>query len=99
MMPKGLRIHSQAQEEINEAFDWYFRRNPQAANVFLTEIGNSLQQIRSHPQLYPPFTKNTRRRILAGFPYSVIFQEKDEVILIVAVAHAKRRAGYWRKRI
>ena len=99
MMPKGLRIHSQTQEEINEAFDWYFRRNPQAANVFLTEIGNSLQQIRSHPQLYSPFTKNTRRRILAGFPYSVIFQEKDETILIVAIAHAKRRAGYWRKRI
>ena len=98
-MPKSLRIHTQAQEEINEAFDWYLRRNPQAAEAFLTEIGSSLQQIQSHPQLYPPFTKNTRRRVMTRFPFSVFFQEKDEVILIVAVAHAKRRAGYWRKRI
>jgi plasmid stabilization system protein ParE len=98
-MPKGLRIHSQAQEEIVEAFDWYFRRNPKAAEAFLTEVRYSLQQIQSHSQLYPPFTKNTRRRVLARFPYSVIFQEKDEIFLIVAVAHAKRRAGYWRKRI
>ena len=99
MKRKRLRIHSQAQEEINEAFDWYFKRSPEAAEAFLTEIGVSLAQIDAHPQLYPPYTKNTRRRVLAGFPYSVIFQEKDEIILIVAVAHAKRRPGYWRKRI
>jgi hypothetical protein len=37
--------------------------------------------------------------VLAKFPYSVIYKEKDEVILIVAVAHAKRRPGYWRGRI
>jgi len=35
----------------------------------------------------------------AGFPYSVIFQDKDDNILVVAVAHAKRRPGYWLKRI
>jgi plasmid stabilization system protein ParE len=99
MKRKRIRIQSQAQQEINQAFDWYFRRNPEAAGAFLTEIGASLAQIASHPQLYPIYTKNTRRRVLAGFPYSVIFQEKDDVILIVAVAHAKRRPGYWRRRI
>lgn len=64
---------------------------PKAADAFLTEIGTSLAQIASHPQLYPFYSKNTRRRILAGFPYSVIFQEKQDIILVVAVAHAKRR--------
>jgi plasmid stabilization system protein ParE len=96
---KRLRVHSHAQEEINEAFDWYFRRSPEAADAFLTEIGASLAQIASHPQLYSTYTKNTRRRVLSGFPYSVIFQLKDDIILVVAVAHAKRRPGYWRKRI
>jgi plasmid stabilization system protein ParE len=98
MKRKHIRIQSQAQQEINEAFDWYFKRSPEAADAFLTEIGASLAQIVSHPQLYPACTKNTRRRILANFPYSVIFQEKDDVILVVAVAHAKRRPGYWRGR-
>jgi plasmid stabilization system protein ParE len=99
MKRKRLRIESQAQEEINEAFEWYFKRSPEAADGFLTEIGASLAQIVSHPQLYPIYTKNTRRRVLAGFPYSVIFQEKADTILVVAVAHAKRRAGYWRGRV
>ena len=99
MMRKRIRIQSQAQQEINEAFDWYFKRSLEAADAFLTEIGESLAQIVSRPQLYTAYTKNTRRRILVNFPYPVIFQEKDDVILIVAVAHAKRRPGYWRKRI
>lgn len=99
MNRKPLRIRSEAQEEINSAFEWYFQRSPAAAEAFLTEIGASLEQIVSHPQLYPAYTKNTRRRILERFPYSVIFQEKDDVILVIAIAHAKRRAGYWRRRI
>jgi len=99
MRRKRLRIRSEAQEEINAAFDWYFKRSPEAADRFLTEIGASLAQIASHPQLYPVYTKNTRRRVLTGFPYSVIFQLKDDAILVVAVVHAKRRAGYWRGRI
>jgi plasmid stabilization system protein ParE len=96
---KRIRIHSQAQKEINEAFEWYFKRSPKAAEAFLSEIGASVAQIASHPQFYPVYTRNTRRRILEKFPYSVIFQEKDEVILVVAVAHAERRPGYWRGRI
>jgi plasmid stabilization system protein ParE len=99
MKRKRLRIQSQARQEIGEAFDWYFECNPEAADAFLTEIGASLSQIASHPQLYPSYTKNTRRRVLGNFPYSVIFQEKDDVILVAAVAHAKRRPGYWRGRI
>ncbi len=95
---KQIRIQSEAQEEINQAFDWYFERSPAAADAFLTEIGASLSQIVSHPQHCPIYTKSTRRRVLSRFPYSVIFQEKDETILIVAVAHAKRRPGYWRGR-
>jgi plasmid stabilization system protein ParE len=99
MKRKRLRIQSQAQQEINEAFDWYFKHSPQSADAFLTEIGASIAQIASRPQLYPAYTRNTRRRILANFPYSVVFQEKDEIILVVAVAHSKRRPGYWRGRM
>lgn len=99
MKRKKLRIQAQAQQEISEAFDWYFKRSPEAADAFLTEIGASVKQIASHPQLYPAYTKNTRRRVLANYPYSVVFQEKEDMILVVAVAHAKRRPGYWRKRV
>lgn len=99
MKQKALRIRSEARKEIDAAFEWYFERSPKAADAFLAEIDISFAQIVSHPQLYPSFTKNTRRRVLERFPYSVIFQEKDDIILVIAIAAAKRRFGYWRRRI
>ena len=99
MKQKTLRIRSEAREEIDAAFEWYFERSAKAADAFLPEIDISFAQIVSHPQLYPSFTKNTRRRVLERFPYSVIFQEKDDIILVIAIAAAKRRFGYWRRRI
>jgi plasmid stabilization system protein ParE len=96
---KALRIRSEASGEIDSAFEWYFQRSPKAADAFLTEVDASLAQIASYPQLHPSYTKNTRRCILEKFPYSVVFQEKDDIILVIALAHAKRCFGYWHGRI
>lgn len=99
MTSKNLRIRSEAQEEINSAFEYYFRRNPIVAEAFLNELGSALKQIAAHPQIHSLYTKNTRRCLLERFPYAVVFQEKADVILVVAIAHAKRRPGYWAKRL
>ena len=93
-----LRVHSQAQEEINEAVGWYFKRSREAAERFLTEVGACPARIVSGPRIFPLFTKGTRRVVMRGFPYSVIFREKNEAILVIAIAHGKRRPGYWRGR-
>jgi plasmid stabilization system protein ParE len=45
---KRLRIRSEAQQEINEAFDWYFSRSPEIARAFIDEIENSLRFTASH---------------------------------------------------
>jgi hypothetical protein len=35
---------------------------------------------------------------LTRFPYLVVYREDATRILVVAVAHEKRKPGYWRKR-
>lgn len=99
MSGKSLRIRFEARAEIDSAFEWYFERSPKAADAFLAEIDAFLAQIVSHPQLHPSYTKSTRRFILEKFPYSVVFQDKDETILVIALAVSKRRFGYWRGRV
>ena len=99
MRSKPIRLRSEAELEIEEAFEYYLRESPRIADRFLKQISASFKKIQKNPLLYPPYTKNTRRRILGSFPFSVIYQEKEEVILIVAIAHAKRREGYWIKRL
>jgi len=37
--------------------------------------------------------------VLHRFPFSIVYLDDPEVLTIVAVAHAKRKPGYWRRRI
>jgi plasmid stabilization system protein ParE len=98
MRLKPIRLRSEAELEIEQAFEFYLRESSRIADRFLKQISAS-QENSEEPTTLSPYTKNTRRRILGSFPFSVIHQEKEEVILIVAIAHAKRREGYWTKRL
>jgi len=42
-----------------------------------------------------PYLADTRRYLLRRFPFFVVFREVDDRVQIVAVAHARRRPGYW----
>lgn len=74
MSPKAIRIRSEAELEIEEAFERYRRDSAHIAERFLTEIRLSLKKIRRIPKLYPPYTRNTRRRVLGSFPFSIVFR-------------------------
>jgi len=36
---------------------------------------------------------------LKRFPYLIVFREMDSEIQIIAVAHGRRRQGYWKRRL
>lgn len=42
-----------------------------------------------------PYLADTRRYLLRRFPFFVVFREVADRVQIVAVAHARRRPGYW----
>jgi len=50
------------------------------------------------PQRWPAYLHGTRRIVLKRFPFSVIYRLLEGQLQIVAVAHHKRRPGYWRTR-
>ncbi len=54
--------------------------------------------IADHPLSYPEHIGGTRRYLLHRFPYHVVFRERGKAIEVVAVAHVKRRPGYWKSR-
>ena len=79
--------------------DWYLERNVKAAESFVWEFERGLALIQETPRLWAKFEAGTRRYVLRRFPYSIIYREFGEDTLeIVAVAHDKRRPGYWRNR-
>jgi plasmid stabilization system protein ParE len=58
-----------------------------------------MERIAAEPERWPEHLAGTRRLILDRFPYLVIYQIRASSIRIIAIAHARRREGYWRWRL
>ena len=98
MVARRLLFLPAARAEVREAFDWYHARSPRAAARFLAEVNRATLLIRETATVWPVFEAGTRRYILNGFPYSVIYREVGDDLHVVAVAHHRRRPGYWHSR-
>ena len=52
----------------------------------------------STPYSYSTVFDEYRRYLMARFPYGVVYRIEGETVLVFAVAHLRRRPGYWRNR-
>jgi hypothetical protein len=89
---------------LDEAAVWYESRQAGLAGRFLDELASLLPQIQENPAVFPcladmPADLDVRRALMVRFPYSLVFLEAQDDFRIVAVAHGKRRPGYWLYRL
>lgn len=101
---RTLRLELEAVEEMEEAAEWYEERRPGLARHFLDEIeqlqGRIVERPASYPRLDVPSSDLViRRALLSRFPYAVVFLDREDEIRILAIAHTKRRPGYWLNRL
>lgn len=96
---KRVRLHPDVTIEARHALLWYMDKSAEAAIQFSTELRTAYRAVQAQPHAYPAYLHGTRRKILDRFPFSVVFREFPDRIEIVAVAHAKRRPGFWIDRL
>ena len=94
----NVEFHPAALREVENAQAWYEERSLFAASAFLREISTVVQRVRHAPDRYPSAEAGTRRILLDRFPFTVYYRAKGDTMTIVAVAHQKRRPGYWSSR-
>lgn len=95
---KPLELHPAAVAEGEQATTWYAERDPRVAVQFAEEIEAALGRIAEAPSRWPAYLHGTRRVRLTHFPYLVPYREDRSRILVVAIAHTRRKPGYWRTR-
>ena len=101
---KVVRLSPEAIDELVETAVWYRTRRPGLELEFLAEFDRVLPLIGSSPASFPRLLDVSedlviRRALLPRFPYAVIFMDVGEHVRVLAVAHAKRRPGYWLDRV
>ena len=94
----AVEFHPLAADEAEAAERWYRERNETASARFRSELDRAVDLISERPKTGSPYLSNTRRVLLRRFPFFVVFRVRGDDVQIVAVAHARRRPGYWRAR-
>ncbi len=90
-----IQFHPEAERELLEAQAWYRERSDVAAQAFALDVDRALNTIAFAPERWPLRQHGERRLILSRFPYSVLYRVRADAIFITAIAHQRRRPGYW----
>src|SRR5829696_4699824 len=92
--------YSEADEDLERAFDYYDVQRPALGHELLDEYRRGLELILTHPNLWQPLDLPYRRYRLKRFPYGIVYRvdTKRDQIVIVEFMHLSQKPGSWRKR-
>jgi toxin ParE1/3/4 len=99
MPASAFAIHPEALLEAEADLAFYAARSPAAGVRLLADFERAVARILETPRKWPAHILGTRRYVLQRFPYSGIYRESPAGMTIYALAHARRRPGYWRSRL
>jgi plasmid stabilization system protein ParE len=66
---------------------------------FLTAVAQTTSRITQFPEAGPVGTANIRKRLVSGFPFTILYEVQTDRVFIAAVMHQNRRPGYWTQRL
>lgn len=82
--------------ELHDAAAFYAAKaNVELGLAFVAEFERAANLVLANPKLGATFRGIRRRYILRRFPYSIIYQITADELRVIAVAHHRRRPGYW----
>jgi plasmid stabilization system protein ParE len=94
-----LLLHSEAELEALNGYEWYAERNPTAADSFRASIKAAGQIILRNPIVWPAHKHGTQKYKLKQFPYKIVYFVEGKIVQVVVIAHDRRRPGYWTDRL
>lgn len=91
-----IELHPAAQRELIASAAYYESKLPGLGTDFLGEFRQTLSLFDKNPEIGVVIELPYRRVVLNRFPFSIIYRFKEPTVRIVAVAHQRRKPGYWR---
>lgn len=103
-MNPSVRFEDEADAEYRAAGRWYEDRRIGLGLEFFDAVDAALKQIVRLPHAGAPVKRlpldlPVRRAPVKRFPYHVIYLEANATIRVLAIAHDRRKPGYWKSRV
>jgi plasmid stabilization system protein ParE len=96
---KPLHLLLPAEQELFDAACYYELQAPNLGQDFLNKIDAAFQEIAAHPARGPIISSGIRRRLIHRFPYSILYRNDPDAVVVLAIMHQKRHPEYWLSRM
>lgn len=95
-----VRFHPAARHELAEAAVWY-EQHREGLGSELQRMRDALKRIASNPAAWPRWPELPEVRVfpLSRFPFLLPYFLDEAQLVVLAVAHTRRRPGYWHERL
>jgi len=94
-------IHSQAEQDMADAVDWYNAQVPALGDTFVAAIMSTLADVAENPFRFPSLghQPEVRRALCNRFPYRIFFIRREKQVVVFRVLHGARHDDAWRLKI
>jgi plasmid stabilization system protein ParE len=94
-----VRVLREAAEELRAITQYYEAQRLGLGRAFADEVRRAQLRIQERPLVSRIERGEVRVRTVARFPYRIYYRARETELLIVAIAHHRRRPGFWRERV
>ena len=95
----NLSFHPEAEIELNIAIDYYEECKNELGLEFANEVYATIQRILDFPKAWQILDEDIRRCLTSRFPFGIIYYQRDNEMIILAVMQLNRKPNYWKNRI
>ena len=87
-----------AEDELADAAEFLEQRVLGLGERLTAEVEHALGRLAENPHVGPDLGGGMRKLRTRRFPYNLIYRTEPARVLVLAVAHQRRRPEYWRGR-
>jgi toxin ParE1/3/4 len=100
-LSRTLILLPEAEAELAAAAEWYESRRAGLGVDLIATVDAALADVQASPERSSLWRKDRpyRKCLLRRFSFAIFHTVSIEDVVVVAIAHAKRRPGYWLDRV
>lgn len=87
-----------AKEDLRDARNWYEGERAGLGLEFLSEVQRATLRLESQPEHFATVYRQIRLCPVKRFPYILAFRIAGDLVEVLAVLHAHRDPGAWKRR-
>ena len=99
MSLQPVRFLAAARRELRREVDRYDESVSGLSDEFVAEVEACVERIATYPDSGTPHLLGTRRVLVRDFPFSIIYKVEAQQLVIITVAHQRRKPEYWLQRL